>query len=154
MGERIHEKGSAPADFVAQERDASAGVVVSLDNDIFEFFAEKLFDGGFVLLCDLGKISENTDGAEMFSAASLVCREEFLDRIRRVGTVVQDLCERGMPRADTGERIAKGLGLLAGRFALRTQIEHFCLELRRLLLQRMQLGGSRLEIMGRFFGFA
>src|SRR5260370_28333672 len=144
----MREKGRAPADFVAQERDASAGVVVSLDNAIVEFFAEQLFDGGFVLLFDLGEIGENTDGAEMFSAALLVCREEFLDGFRGVGTIIQDLCERGMPRADARERIAKRLGLLAGRFALRTQIQRSCLKLGRLLLQRMQLGGCRLEIMG------
>jgi len=41
-------------------------VVVSLDNDIFEFFAEKLFDGGFVLLCDLGEIGENTTARKFF----------------------------------------------------------------------------------------
>src|SRR5258708_19497877 len=105
MGERIHEKGSAPADFVAQERDASAGVVVSLDNDIFEFFAEELFDGDFVLLFDLGEIGENTDGAEMFSAASLVCREEFLYGFRGVGTIIQDLCERGIPPPDPQDPI-------------------------------------------------
>ena len=58
---RIDEEGGAAADVLAQQRDARAGLIERFDDDVFEFFAEKLLDGGFVFFLDLGVIGEQAE---------------------------------------------------------------------------------------------
>ena len=44
LAERVHEERRAPADFVAQQRDARAGHVKGLHDDVFQFVAQELLD--------------------------------------------------------------------------------------------------------------
>ena len=60
----VDEEGGAAAHFVAQQRDACAGVIESFDDDVFEFFAQELLDRAFMFLFDFGVIGEQADGAE------------------------------------------------------------------------------------------
>ncbi len=102
----VDEESGAAADFVAQEGDAGASVIKSFDHDVFEFIAEILFDGRFVVLGDFGVIGEHTDGAEIVAGATFVGGEKFLHGVGGVGAVVQNLGKSGVARADRGQRIA------------------------------------------------
>ena len=123
LAERIHEERRAPADFLAQQRDSRARHVERLHDDIFQFVAQELLDGALVLLLDFGVIGQHADGAETVRFfAALIRSEQFLDRIRRVGAIVQDLFDRSAPRAASGQRIPRafrsrrGFVLLAAKF--------------------------------------
>ena len=62
---RIDEERRAAAHFVAQQRHAGARLIEGFDDHVFEFFAQKLLDGGFVLFLHLGIIGQQADGAEI-----------------------------------------------------------------------------------------
>ena len=67
---RIDEERGAAADFLTQQRDSGARLIERFDDHVFEFFAEKLLDGGFVFFLHLGVIGEQADGAEAARAES------------------------------------------------------------------------------------
>ena len=117
VAEGIDEESGAAADFVAQQRDTGAGVVVGFDDDVFELIAEILLDSGFVLFLDFGVIGEHADGAEFLAAVTFVGGKKFLHRFAGVGAVVQDLRERGVTRAYAGQRVAQRVRFLLRFFA-------------------------------------
>ena len=88
IAQGIDEEGGAAADFVAQQGDAGACVVEGLDDDIFEFIAEILFDGGFVLFLNFSVVGKDANGAEFLAAVTLVGGEKFLHRFAGVGAVI------------------------------------------------------------------
>lgn len=53
--------------------------------------------------------------------------------------VVEDAVQRGMARANTGKRIAQGIGFFGGAFPVLAQFGQLSLQLRRLRLQLIQL---------------
>ena len=59
----------------------------------------------------------DSDRAEVLTDAAFVCRKKFLYCVGGVGTIVQNLGERGVARADSGERIAQSFGLLGALVA-------------------------------------
>ena len=112
IAQRIDKKGGASTDFIPQQGDTCAGVVVGFDNHILEFVSKVLFDGDFVLFFNLGIVREHADRVEILAASSFVGGEKFLHRIGGVGTVVQDLRERRVARTNSGERVAQNISLL------------------------------------------
>ncbi len=99
--ERIHKESGSSAHFIAEHGNAGARVVVGFDDDVFQFVAQVLFDGGFVPLLDFSVISQHADGAKILPAAALVGGKKLLHSVRRVGAVVEYLRERRVPRADS-----------------------------------------------------
>ena len=64
LAQRIHEECGAAAHLVAQQSHARARLVERFDDDVFQFIAQKLFDGAFVLFLHFGVIGQQADGAE------------------------------------------------------------------------------------------
>src|SRR6266446_4180914 len=146
--QRVDEESGAAANLIAEQRDPSAGVVVSFDDDVLELIAKILLYGGLVLLFDFGIIGEDSDGAEVFSGAAFVGGEKFLHGIRGVGAVVEDLRQRGVSRANTGERIAESFGLLNGEFTLLAEIGGAGVKRHGFLAESLELAGSGFPIVG------
>ena len=118
IAQRIDEECGTSTDFIAQQGNASTRVVIGFDHDVFQFVAKILLDGDFVLFFDFGIIREHADRMEVLAASAFVGGEKFLHRIGGVRTVIENLRERRMARANAGERIAQDIGLLRGGFAL------------------------------------
>src|SRR5437667_12475 len=70
--ERIHKECRSAAHFITEHGNAGARVVVGLDDDIFQFVAQVLLDGGFVLFLDFGVIGQHADGMKILPATALV----------------------------------------------------------------------------------
>ena len=134
IAQRIDKERGAAADFLAQHADARARMVVGFHHDIFQFLAQILLDGGFVLLLHFRVIRQHSDGAKILAAVPFVGGKKLLHRFAGVGVVVEDLRERGMARANACERIAQGIRFLGGcvpvsgavRAMLRLQLRRFC----------------------------
>ncbi len=85
-------------------------MVKCFDDYVFQFIAQILFDGAFVRFRNLGVIGQDSYGAKILSAAPFICGEQLLHRIRGIGTIIQDLRKRRMPRAYFREGIAQRFG--------------------------------------------
>src|SRR5260370_1263115 len=133
---RIDKKSGPAAHFIAKHGNAGTRMVVGLDHDVFQLVAQVLLDGGFVPLFNFGVIGEHADGAKTLAAAALVGGKKFLYRVCSVRAVVQDLRERGMPRANLRQRIAERAGLFRQGIALLAESGDLRLEVRCALFQR------------------
>lgn len=118
MTQRIDEECGATAHLFAQQRDASAGVIESFNDDVFQFVAKELLDGAFVLLLDLGVIGEYANGAKTARLAAACSGEQLLHRFGGVGAVIQYLFQRAATRTSGRELFAKSLIAVRG-FLLR-----------------------------------
>src|SRR5215470_14032353 len=114
-------------------------MVIGFHDDILKFFAQILFDGGFVPFLNFGVIGKHADGAEVLLAMSFIGREEFLHGFAGVRVVVKDAIERGVTRADTGQGVAKGIGFFGGALAGLAQFTETGLQRRGSLLKRFHL---------------
>jgi len=76
LAQRIHEECGAASDFITQHGNAGAGHIKRFDDDVFQFVAQKLFDGAFVFLTHLGVIGEHANGTEAGGFISALARRE------------------------------------------------------------------------------
>ena len=72
IAQRINEERGTAADFIAEQGNAGAGVVVGFDDDVLEFVTQILLDGRFVLFFDFGEIREHSDGVKAFAGTAFV----------------------------------------------------------------------------------
>ena len=86
--QRIHKKRCPAAHFIAQHGNPCARMVKRFHDDVFQFFAQELFNRRFVLFFHFRVIRQHADGPELFTATALVCSKKFLHRLGGVRPVV------------------------------------------------------------------
>ena len=99
---RIHEEGGASTDIFAEQRDSGAGLIERFDDDVFELFAEKLLDRGFVFFLDFSVIREQAESAETARRRVTIGVEKLLHGVGRIGAFAQNLLDRGVPGTLSG----------------------------------------------------
>ena len=129
-------------------------MVESFHDHVFQFIAQILFDGAFVRFRHFGVVGEHADGAEIVAGAAFVGGKEFLHGIGGVGAVVQDLSQRGMASADSGQRIAQCLRMFGALFAFVAKSGHLGVKFGDLLLHRAHLAVRGIECVGGLFRIA
>ncbi len=152
IAKRIDEESGAAAYFIAKKGNSGASMVVGFDNDVFEFIAKILFDGGFVLFLDFRVICKDSNGVEVLPAAAFVRGEQLLDGIGGVGTVVENLRESFMARANAGEGIAKHISFLRSCLASLAEVRDARLQCGGVLRERIELAARGFPVVGRLIG--
>src|SRR4051812_22047680 len=93
------DKAAPPGIVLADERKARRRLLVALDDDVLEKFAEARFDSALEAAVDFEIVR---DGA-LLADVAIGLHEDHPRRIREFAAGRDQLLERGEPRLDTGE---------------------------------------------------